>query len=213
MKDRSIRADALNLRDRYSGLSEELQFCKEELFKKNERIQALKSEIRKTETEIHQYSKSTVELEQNNIELNRRNEVLSQKYRNELAALQSQLAWMHEGESNGKNLLSSIDVDLKKTNSSLVKIREENEDLRQLHGKMAAQKNSLLAESRDLDYQIQTYKVKIRDNTARLNENLELLKQLNVDYQRILDKLRNMDEKCRRRWPWINRLPPVTAER
>lgn len=201
-----VRNDISQLKEKHEALRNEFMGYKDELFKKNERINSIKSQIAQADIQIESYLRENQVLQKAKDNHDFRENAVLTKYNSEISTLNHKLDFLRQSDTKSREVHRSLESDLKTTQEKLSRLRQENKEMEELQLKLLKEKEELRKELADMDEDICHNKSRIQDNTAKIQENLELFKHLGGDYERVILKLQDMENKCRALTEENNRL-------
>lgn len=192
------RKDMEDIKQKSKIHRKEFEGFKEQLYTKNEKISMLNDGIRELDTRLESCAKENKDMDRKQRTDSRLNEALSSKYRSQLDGLGNELSWLQESEVKGKQLIGKLETDLSTARDTLQRLRDDNRQLENVQAKLVAERDLKRREVQEIELNVKSHKDRSGEWSSQLTGNLELFERLNADYEKVLNKLREMESECSR---------------
>lgn len=193
-----LKSEIQRLKEENAAKARDLGEMKGLLFKKNDKLSSLKAEIDATEGQLKGQKDLVSFLKSSTLERKDINAILTKKYGRELEVLSDQMKWLQESEAKSVSLSKQLDQDLLSVKSKLASVRKENSALLEHQGRLNASIGELNVQIVGISEEIATHNQTNDTNNKKIEENIVLFKQIDTDYQQVMDKLAQMQSSLQR---------------
>lgn len=193
-----LKSEIQRLKEENAAKARDLGEMKGLLFKKNDKLSSLKAEIDATEGQLKGQKNLVSFLKSSTLERKDINAILTKKYGRELEVLSDQMKWLQESEAKSVSLSKQLDQDLLSVKSKLASVRKENSALLEHQGRLNASIGELNVQIVGISEEIATHNKTNDTNNKKIEENIVLFKQIDTDYQQVMDKLAEMQSSLQR---------------